>query len=467
MPKLDRQLDEWLGHVLVVRSENLSTRWDNGLLHPYLFSDNTCAIIRGDVVVDNGCPLEPNGSLIFGLGYEWGPTQQRIFEDTIGPHLDTGRWDGIVSEFRTHWANTCSVWGDATIHWLEALAPGVRPVLHQLGKTVEFRDLRSLRHERGTPEILVNNVGIVSTTSFQAEEIRSSIYTRPVTIGDERLTVEPRERSQYRAELIAARGMTEWFSHRHTVEQWTPQTCVICEEFFWPNALNDTDIRRTGRPRYCHLCSAMMRRDPWALRRLTDKSLRPILITIAQRFLELTGMFPHSKIRDTSIGGLPEDQRDTFARLLMLIPRSELVIRLFGSWSHYLNAAGLLEKADRKGYSGYITIANDGHIALSIGERIICDWLHARGIGHEKEPVYPHHPELNPNKKLRGDWLIGDCWVELAGYMDDAKYANQMLRKQELARACGLRHLLLLPAELGRLDAIAREHWGWAKGQCD
>jgi hypothetical protein len=145
--------------------------------------------------------------------------------------------------------------------------------------------------------------------------------------------------------------------------------------------------------------------------------------------------------------------------MLLLMPTADTAKATFGSWREYLHAAGLLDQAPRKGHSGYVTVANDGHIALSIGERIICDWLHSRGIAHEKEPKYPVHPELNADGRLRGDWLINDCWVEFAGRMDDPKYAKQMERKQRLAKACGLRHLVLLPVELRQLDAIAESHW--------
>jgi hypothetical protein len=45
--------------------------------------------------------------------------------------------------------------------------------------------------------------------------------------------------------------------------------------------------------------------------------------------------------------------------------------------------------------------------------------------------------------------------------MDDTKYAANMARKQQLAKECGLRHLVLLPAEVQRLEGIATENWGY------
>ena len=61
---------------------------------------------------------------------------------------------------------------------------------------------------------------------------------------------------------------------------------------------------------------------------------------------------------------------------------------------------------------------------------------------------------FRPGGLLRADWLIGDCWVELAGRMSDAKYAEKMALKQDLAQQLGLRHLVLLPLEVKRLSLI-------------
>ena len=441
----DAAVETWLAHVLEVREERLSTVTGTGKRQSYGWYDNTSPLIRGGEVVTNGCPLERERGLALGLFYEWGPEQQDAFVQTMGPHLDLVRWDGVVAELGTHWVNSAPQWGEGAIRELEALAPGMQPVLHDLGKTSLFRGLRQYP------------LGMYDAVLAPGE--RSPLEV-PIRIGDSRVRDQAPERSEYRSARIAARGMAEWFSRRYdAVPMWSAQECVVCGLEYWPQALDASDLARIGSPRYCHLCVAMTRRDPWALHPPREDDLRRTLIDIIHAFLDITGVFPFQGVTAAPIAGLPDTERDMMVRMLLVMPTMDTVKPLFGSWREFLNVAGMLDQAPRKGLSGYITVANDGHVTLSIGERIVCDWLLAHGIAHEKEPIYPTHPVLNAEGKLRADWLIGDCWVELAGRMEDAKYAANMLRKQQLARECGLRHLVLLPAEIHNLSAIAIKHW--------
>lgn len=445
MRPIDPQLDPWLtGMVLPWRSERLSTVMGDGSRQPYFWYDYTSPTLRDGVVVDNGCPFPRSGFVSDAAGYEWSDWHQGRFEEVVAPHLDLVRWDGVVAELRSHWVNASDAWGTDEVAWMAALAPGVRPLLHELGKTKEFRSLRR----------------------YYFDDSEGPTF-RAVTLDDPRLEDATAEPSAYRAQLIASRGMVEWYSKRYDDQPWTVQTCAFCGDDFWPNLLDSTGIQRMGLPRYCAPCVRMTATDVWSLGHINGDLLKPMLVTIAQKFYELTGVFPYQNIKRTPIGALTDQERDTWMGLYMLVPRPDTVQQLFGSWREYLHAAGMLEGSPRRGHSGYVTVANDGHVALSVGERLVCDWLHRNGVAHEKEPVYPTHPELNPAGKLRADWLIGDCWVELAGRMPDPKYAQKMATKQELAQACGLRHLVLLPAEVRRLEPIAAEHWGWAAHPAD
>lgn len=427
----DEQLQDWFELALNWRDERLNTGTLDGSYYQFYYA---CPVVDGARIVNNGCPYPNSGALSRGLEYEWSGEHQAAFEDIVGPHLDFGQWDRLVTEYRSHWPNTMSRSDGAP--WFDSLAPNLETTLHELGKTKPFRVLRTLPL----------NVWPEGTA---------------VTVGDVRCDGARPEIALYRSGLITERGMLEWYSHRYTDIPWTVQVCLLCEEEFWPQTLDSVDITRTGLPRYCSPCVRLMRRDVWRLGHISKKDLAPMLITLVQRFYEITGVYPYATITDTHIGELPVGERDLWAKLLFLMPRTDTAKAVFGSWQHYLNKAGMLDTAPRSGYAGYVTIAADGHVALSIGERLICDWLHARGITHEKEPNYPTHAEFNADGLLRADWLIGDCWVELAGRMNDEKYAANMRRKQELAHSCGLRHLVLLPAEVLKLDQVAAEHWAW------
>ena len=193
----DAAVKTWLAHVLEVREERLSTVTGTGKRQSYFWYDNTSPLIRGGEVVTNGCPLERERGLALGLCYEWGPEQQDAFEQTMGPHLDLVRWDGVVAELGTHWVNSAPRWGEGAIRELEALAPGMQPVLHDLGKTSLFRGLRQYP------------LGMYDAVLAPGE--RSPLEV-PIRIGDSRVRDQAPERSEYRSARIAARGMAEWFS---------------------------------------------------------------------------------------------------------------------------------------------------------------------------------------------------------------------------------------------------------------
>ena len=102
-----------------------------------------------------------------------------------------------------------------------------------------------------------------------------------------------------------------------------------------------------------------------------------------------------------------------------------------------------------------MTLAADGHLCRSFGELAVENYLIANGIDHQCEPVYPVHPELNPGRKQRADWLLpSDRWIEYAGMMDEVEYATKMAVKVELAAACGLDLLVLTPDDLPRLSEV-------------
>ncbi len=92
--------------------------------------------------------------------------------------------------------------------------------------------------------------------------------------------------------------------------------------------------------------------------------------------------------------------------------------------------------------------AMDGHLCLSMQEKIVDDFLHQHGITHEREPFYPPNPELNPRTRLRGDWLLANgTLVEMWGMPNDPMYAARMREKEMLAAKNGIR---LIPAPAAR-----------------
>ena len=168
---------------------------------------------------------------------------------------------------------------------------------------------------------------------------------------------------------------------------------------------------------------------------------------------ELTNVFPAQAVKKETIAHLSDELRDDWMVAQMLLP-GDSYKELFGTWNDLLAAADLLEKKPRVGKGGYVTKSSCGHICLSLAERRICDELFNLGISHEKEPMYPMHEEYNPKGKLRGDWKIGETFVEFAGYMDDASYKKNMEKKQMLANISNIQLMVLLPTDIRNISSL-------------
>lgn len=79
--------------------------------------------------------------------------------------------------------------------------------------------------------------------------------------------------------------------------------------------------------------------------------------------------------------------------------------------------------------------------------------LHIHGISHDNEPLYPVHPRLNPNGKLRADWALPDgTIIEYWGLPNQPTYAARMEQKRELAAEFGINLIELTEADLLSLD---------------
>lgn len=90
----------------------------------------------------------------------------------------------------------------------------------------------------------------------------------------------------------------------------------------------------------------------------------------------------------------------------------------------------------------------DGHTARSKDEQRIDDWLHARGIAHEREPKL---------KGMRPDWRVGNVYIEYWGLASQQGYDARREEKLALYRKRRLRLVELFPEDLDRLE----EKLGW------
>lgn len=235
--------------------------------------------------------------------------------------------------------------------------------------------------------------------------------------------------------------------------------CRFCGCAFYPQS-NTTWIDLTP-PNYCDQCLSLCIRsgDNYMYFKNSEKRISEVALLGIAEFLNHFGYVPASGfsrmdlIRQFQIAKLSQDDLEYALKILALIPSNSTIKELFGSWAHFLNQAGMLEISNR-GKGGYRSIATDGHLCLSLGERAICEYLYREKLEHSKEPLYPKHPKLNSNNLLRADFLVGDVYVEFAGRMQNEEYAARMKDKQELAKAKKLKWIKLESSNLSDLEEL-------------
>jgi hypothetical protein len=129
-------------------------------------------------------------------------------------------------------------------------------------------------------------------------------------------------------------------------------------------------------------------------------------------------------------------------KLMSIIP--DFKVAGLDSILHLLDRAGVLDALNQKtGIGGYRSIASNGMACLSIGERMLVEYLVDQNIEFEKEPIYPKHTRLNPSGGMRADFKVKDLWVELAGMLNLPEYAARIEKKKQLAKVLGLNLLIL------------------------
>jgi hypothetical protein len=158
------------------------------------------------------------------------------------------------------------------------------------------------------------------------------------------------------------------------------------------------------------------------------------------------GQFPANMY---DVADLTLEERLPFLRLLMRQPSPERVKELFGSWLQVFIEAGLLEGGVWRTSRGIRCVAKDGHVCLSLGEKTIDDFLHARGIAHEKEPRYPEG-------NFRADFEVNGTFIEYFGLMGDTAYEAKVKKKLQLCEKHQITLIPIYPEDLVNSNTLER-----------
>lgn len=236
--------------------------------------------------------------------------------------------------------------------------------------------------------------------------------------------------------------------------------CRLCQREFFPQI----ESKWVGivPPIYCGLCVEMAASNSTSFFRhlnYSDEERRQNYIFGTKAYCDYFGFIPSAGsskrtfLSQFASTGVDDETLDLAMKVSSLLPFHSVAKEMFGSWAHLLSESGLLEER-ATGSGGHQSIATDGHLCLSLGERAICEFLNKNEIAHSKEPIYPQDSELNPKGLLRADFLIGDLWVEFAGRMDNPAYAERMKTKAKLAKKYKLHWLKLEKSTVEDLHSI-------------
>jgi hypothetical protein len=226
--------------------------------------------------------------------------------------------------------------------------------------------------------------------------------------------------------------------------------CLLCNQRFVEDSLPLPFIERLGIDRldFCAPCL----RDTVLQGSGDDSVSEQSILKYLQDLAELIGCVPTQNFGEGTADLLDVETSDR-VKLLKLFQRKPTIKRVkvvFGSWLNALIQADILEDGTRKTSRGIQTIAKDGHVCLSLGEKTIDEWLYAHGICHEKEPRYPEG-------NFRADFKVGDIFIEYFGLVGDLGYDAKTKEKIHICEKHGLILVAIYPQDLISQERLKRK----------
>ena len=217
------------------------------------------------------------------------------------------------------------------------------------------------------------------------------------------------------------RQLQAWFE-----EFSRPTICILCGNVFKVIDLPDwVYFGGNGFKNCCFRC------------RVVETPKKSDLINLAPAFVETCGFIPNSEANAVNYAFTSRLSAERWAEVMLAYAKMggiEHAKKKFGSWFTALAETGALPDGVLATARGVRCLAKDGHACHSLDEQRIDDWLYAHGLDHEREPIYPQHPSLNPTGKRRADWKVLKTYIEYFGLVGDSKYEKKMDEKILLAQ---------------------------------
>ena len=230
--------------------------------------------------------------------------------------------------------------------------------------------------------------------------------------------------------------------------QW--KKCPLCNNDFIESSLPQPFVRRLGINRldFCSPCLSDTIFQNSGNSKLSKRKTEIYLHDLANVLERVPTQNFGEGVAD--FYDMSDEQRLSVLKVLQRKPTTSRVKELFDSWLHALVESGVLDDGTRKTARGIQTIAHDGHVCLSLGEKTIDDYLFGHGIPHEIEP---HYPEGN----YRADFLVNDIFIEYFGLKGNPEYDAKTKLKQRLCKKHGIRLISIYPVDLISAKKLERK----------
>lgn len=221
-------------------------------------------------------------------------------------------------------------------------------------------------------------------------------------------------------------------------------TCVLCGNLF--RVIDLPDWIYFGSNGFKHCCFRCQ---------IVEAPRKSELNILVPAFAETCGFIPNSVASPINYAFTSRFSNGAWTKIMLAYAKMggiEHVKKKFGAWFTALAETGALPDGVLSTARGIRCLAKDGHTCHSLDEQRIDDWLHAHHLDHEREPIYPQHPSLNPAGKRRADWKVKGIYVEYFGLVGDPEYENRMDEKILLAQEFNISLIAIFPSDIENLD---------------
>ena len=244
----------------------------------------------------------------------------------------------------------------------------------------------------------------------------------------------------YNVLMYFAAARAEQLGYASSIRRPRDRTCAVCQKRFSEGLIPASVIRHLGIDRIdvCLKCISGFGQNSGR-----DDISREGIIKYIQDLTSALQAIPPQNFGETlsSLTHLTTKERAAILKLNSGKPTIRRVKAVFGSWLNALIEGGVLEDGTRPTSRGVHSIAKDGHVCLSLGEKTIDDFLCLSGIPHDKEPRYPEG-------NYRADFKVGDTFIEYFGLAGEAEYDAKTKEKIRICQRHGITLIAIYPQDL-------------------